>query len=129
MHAGHVEMFKEAKEVCQFLVVGVQEDPSIDRKEKNKPVQSYQERITMVESCKYVDEVVLYKTEKELYDLIKDIMPDVRIIGSDWKGQQFTGYDLDIEVYFNSREHNYSTSELRRRVFDAEYQKVKNEKK
>ena len=129
MHAGHVEMLKEAKEVCQYLIVGVQEDPSIDRKEKNAPVQSYEERVTMVESCRHVNEVVLYKTEKDLYDLIKALSPDVRIIGSDWRGKQFTGYDLDIEVYYNSRDHKYSTSELRKRVFNAESQKVENEKK
>ncbi len=129
MHAGHVEMLKEAKEVCQHLVVGVQEDPSIDRKEKNAPVQSYKERVTMVESCKYVDEVVLYKTEKELYDLIRDLNPDIRILGSDWCGKQFTGYDLDIEVYYNRREHGYSTSELRNRVYLAESQRANNEKK
>lgn len=124
MHAGHVMMLKEAKDVCEYLIVGVQEDPTIDRKEKNKPVQSYEERVAMVESCKYVNEVVLYKTENDLYDLLKEVNPDIRIIGSDWKGKKFTGYDLDIEVYYNTREHNYSTSELRKRVFLAESQKA-----
>ncbi len=129
MHTGHMLMLKEAQEVCEFLVVGVQEDPTIDRKNKNKPIQSYEERIEMVKSCKYVNEVVLYKTEKDLYGLLKEIKPDVRIIGSDWKGKKFTGYDLDIEVYYNKREHDYSTSNLRKRVFLAESQKAENEKK
>ena len=129
MHAGHVLMLKEAKEVCEFLVVGVQEDPSIDRDNKNKPIQTYEERIEMVQACKYVNEVVLYKTEKDLYGLLKEMKPDVRIVGSDWKGKKFTGYDLDIEVYYNKREHNYSTTNLRRRVFLAESQKALNEKK
>lgn len=129
MHTGHMLMLKEAKEVCEFLVVGVQEDPTIDRKNKNKPIQTYEERIEMVKSCKYVNEVVLYKTEKDLYGLLKEIKPDVRIIGSDWKGKKFTGYDLDIEVYYNKREHDYSTSSLRKRVFLAESQKAENEKK
>lgn len=129
MHTGHMLMLKEAKEVCEFLVVGVQEDPTVDRKNKNKPIQSYEERIEMVKSCKYVNEVVLYKTEKDLYGLLKEMKPDVRIIGSDWKGKKFTGYDLDIEVYYNKRDHDYSTSSLRKRVFLAESQKAENEKK
>ena len=129
MHAGHSLMLKEAKSVCQYLIVGVQEDPSIDRSDKNKPIQSYEERVEMVSSCKYVNEVVLYKTERELYGLLKDLTPDVRIIGSDWRGKKFTGYDLDIEVYYNSREHNYSTSELRKRVHMAESLRANNEKK
>ena len=129
MHTGHMLMLKEAQEVCEFLVVGVQEDPTVDRKNKNNPIQSYEERIEMVKSCKYVNEVVLYKTEEDLYGLLKEIKPDVRIIGSDWKGKKFTGYDLDIEVYYNKREHDYSTSSLRKRVFLAESQKAENEKK
>lgn len=129
MHPGHVLMLKEAKSVCQHLIVGVQEDPSIDRPDKNEPIQTYEERVEMVSSCKYVNEVILYKTEQDLYGLLKDIKPDIRIIGSDWRGKKFTGYDLDIEVYYNSREHNYSSSDLRKRVHMAETQKVNNEKK
>ena len=128
MHAGHVQMLSEAKQACEWLIVGVQEDPSIDRPGKNRPVQSYDERIAMVSACRYVNEIVTYKTEADLYELIKEINPDVRIIGSDWKGKDFTGHDLDIKVYFNSREHTYSTSELRKRGFEAESQKEKNAK-
>ncbi len=123
MHAGHVKMFEEAKRVCEYLIVGVQEDPSIDRPKKNKPIQSYDERITMVSSCRHVDEIVTYRTESDLYNLLQEIKPDVRIIGADWQGKDFTGHDLDIKVYYNSREHNLSTSELRYRVFVAESQK------
>ena len=94
LHAGHALMLKEAKEQCDYLIVGVQYDPSLDRPNKNRPVQSYEERVTMVKSIKYVDEVVLYETEEDLYSLLEKIMPDVRIIGSDWKGKKFTGHDL-----------------------------------
>ena len=120
LHAGHALMLKEAKDHCTHLIVGVQEDPSVDRPNKNKPVQSYEERKIMVQSIKYVDEIVTYSTEADLYDLLKELKPDVRIIGADWKGKQFTGFDLPIKVAFNTRDHGYSTSELRQRVHWAE---------
>ena len=124
LHAGHVLMLKEAKSVCDYLIVGVQSDPSIDREEKNIPIQSYDERKTMVESIRYVDEIVLYDTEKDLINLLKTIKPDIRIIGADWKGKKFTGYDLEIEVFFNSRSHDWSTSSLRKRVFESERKNI-----
>ncbi len=127
LHAGHALMLEEAKSVCDHLIVAVQYDPSADRTEKNRPIQSYEERITMVKSIRYVDEVVLYETEKDLYDLLKKINPDVRIIGADWKGKEFTGFDLPIEIYFNTRDHKWSTSSLRKRVFKAEILKQNNE--
>jgi glycerol-3-phosphate cytidylyltransferase len=120
LHAGHVLMFKEAKSVCDLLIVGVQSDPSIDRPEKNKPIQSHKERIIMTESIKYVDQIVLYNTEEDLDTLLKEIKPDIRIIGVDHKGKPYTGNDLNIEAYFNSRNHKWSTSELRERVYRAE---------
>ena len=123
LHAGHAMMLKEAREQCDFLIVAVQTDPSIDRPEKNKPVQSYKERITMVESIRYVDQVRTYSTESQLVNLLKSINPDVRIVGADWKGKEFTGHELDIEVYFNSRDHGWSTSDLRDRVYKAELEK------
>tara|TARA_Y100000591_G_C21527761_1_gene542581 strand:+ start:159 stop:653 length:495 start_codon:yes stop_codon:yes gene_type:complete len=123
LHAGHALMLKEAKESCDHLIVGVQGDPSIDRPGKNKPVQSYEERVTMVKAIRWVDEVVLYNTEEELYKLLEDIKPEVRIIGADWKGKPFTGFNLPIKVVFNSRDHGYSSSELRSRVMNAEIQK------
>jgi len=120
LHTGHALMLEEAKAACDYLVVGVQSDPSIDRSEKNKPVQDYQERILMVRAIKYVDEIVLYETEEDLFNLLEQLKPDVRILGADWEGKKFTGWDLPIEHYFNSRDHTYSTSSLRKRIFRAE---------
>lgn len=124
LHTGHALMLKEAKTVCDYLIVGVQSDPSIDRPEKNKPVQTYEERIISTESIKYVDEIVLYDTEEDLYNLLKNINPDIRIIGSDHKGKPYTGDDLEMETYFNSRDHIWSTSYLRERVYEAEKKKL-----
>lgn len=120
LHTGHALMLEEARAACDYLVVGVQSDPSVDRSEKNKPIQDYQERILMVRAIKYVDEIVLYETEEDLLGLLKQLKPDVRILGADWKGKRFTGWDLPIEPYFNSRDHAYSTSSLRKRIFHAE---------
>ena len=123
LHAGHAMMLEEAKSYCDYLVVAIQSDPTLDRKTKNKPVQSYEERITMLRAIRYVDEITYYDTENDLYELLKRIKPDVRVIGADWKGKEYTGHDLDIPVVFNSRNHGYSTSELRRRVYEAELKK------
>lgn len=123
LHAGHAMMLQEAKSHCDYLVVAIQSDPTLDRNNKNKPVQSYEERITMLRAIKYVDEVTFYDTEHDLYELLKRVNPDVRIIGADWKNKEYTGHDLDIPVVFNSRNHGYSTSELRRRVYEAELKK------
>ena len=123
-HYGHVLMFEECKDFCDYLIVGVQSDPSIDRPEKNFPIQSHEERLGLVKSIKHVDEVRSYTTESSLIDLLKEINPDVRIIGADHKGTRFTGYDLDIKIIFNSRDHGFSTSELRNRVYKAEKKKL-----
>ena len=127
LHAGHSLMLKECKEYCDYLIVGLQKDPNIDRPEKNKPVQSYEERNEMINSIKWVDQVVYYDTEKDLYEILQKIKIDVRIIGADWKNKKFTGHDLNIKVVFNSRDHGYSTSDLRKRVYEAELKKEKNE--
>jgi glycerol-3-phosphate cytidylyltransferase len=124
LHAGHIMMLAEAKSYCDYLIVAIQSDPTLDRGSKNKPVQSYEERIIMLKAIRYVDEITYYDTENDLYELLKRIKPDVRIIGSDWQGKQYTGYDLDIPVIFNSRNHGYSSSELRRRVYEAELKKI-----
>jgi glycerol-3-phosphate cytidylyltransferase len=133
LHAGHALMLEECKKHCDWLVVGVQSDPSIDRSEKNKPVQSYEERQIMVKSIKWVDEVVTYDTEKDLVDLLQEMknnnIIDVRIIGADWQGKRFTGDHLPIPVIFNKRDHGYSTSELRQRVAAVEYLKKENKLK
>ena len=118
-HAGHVMMLKEAKEHCDYLIVGLQTDPTIDREWKNKPIQSVFERYVQLEACKYVDEIVPYATEKELKDILTSYPIDVRIIGEEYRDKQFTGYDLPMEVYFNSRQHSFSTTELRQRVLNT----------
>jgi len=116
LHAGHVEMLTEAKRVCDWLIVGLQMDPSIDRKTKNKPIQTLEERDIQLRAVKYVDEVVIYETEEDLFNLLVYLKPDVRILGVDHKGKEFTGHELDTELYFNSRDHKWSTSELRERT-------------
>jgi glycerol-3-phosphate cytidylyltransferase len=123
LHAGHALMFCEARAQCDYLIVAVQTDPSLDRPSKNSPIQSYEERTTMVNAIRWVDEVCHYDTESQLYELLQEINPDVRIVGADWQGKEYTGYDLDIEVYFNSRDHEWSTSSLRDRVYVSEEKK------
>ena len=118
-HAGHVMMLKEAKTQCDYLIVGLQTDPTIDRPQKNKPVQSILERYIQLEACKYVDQIVPYATEKDLKDLLVSYPIDVRIIGEEYRNQQFTGYNLPMEVYFNSRQHSFSSTELRARIAQA----------
>ena len=120
LHTGHALMLEECKEHCDYLIVGVQSDPSLDRSTKNRPIQDWDERITMVKSIRWVDEIITYDTEADLRSLLIRINPDVRIVGADWKGREFTGHDLPIRVVFNRREHGYSTSNLRERVYQQE---------
>ena len=116
-HAGHVLMLEEAKTVCDYLIVGLQTDPSIDRKEKNKPVQSIVERQIQLEGCKFVDEVTIYDTEDDLMQILETIEWDVYVIGEEYKNKFFTARGKYIDkCYFNSRPHDFSTSELRERV-------------
>ena len=124
-HAGHILVFKEAKDVCDYLIVGLHSDPSLDRPEKNKPIMSLEERKIILEAIKYIDEIFIYDREAELYDILKknEFGIDIRIIGIDWKGKPFTGHDLPLPVYFNSRDHGFSTSALRDRIFEAEAKK------
>jgi glycerol-3-phosphate cytidylyltransferase len=113
-------MFKEAKESCDYLVVAVQTDPTIDRPNKNKPVQSIEERVGQVKAIRYVDVVLIYETEEQLVELIKSTNPDVRFVGEDWRGKEFTGHDIpDVEIIFNSRNHKYSSTALRKAVIEA----------
>lgn len=123
-HAGHVMMLKEAKDQCDYLIVGLQTDPTVDRSWKNKPVQSVFERFVQLQACKYVDEIVPYATEKELRDILTSYPIDVRIIGEEYRDQRFTGYELPMEVYFNSRQHSFSTTELRQRVTEKTEEKT-----
>lgn len=122
-HAGHIMMLKEAKTKCDYLIVGLQTDPTIDRDWKNKPVQSVFERFVQLQACKYVDEVVPYATEKELLDILQSYPIDVRIIGEEYQGKKFTGDTLPIGIHFNKRQHSFSTTELRQRVADSEAKK------
>ena len=118
-HAGHIMMLKEAKSQCDYLIVGLQTDPTLDRPEKNKPIQSVFERFVQLDACKYVDEVVVYATEKDLMDILLSYPIDVRIIGDEYEHKHFTGKELDIPIYYNSRKHSFSTTELRERVTNA----------
>jgi glycerol-3-phosphate cytidylyltransferase len=113
-------MLREAKEQCNYLIVGLQTDPTIDRPEKNKPVQSVFERFIQLNACVYVDEVVVYATEKELRDILLSYPIDVRILGEEYRGKEFTGHEIEMEYYFNERKHSFSTSELRQRVIEAQ---------
>lgn len=118
-HAGHIMMLKEAKSVCDYLIVGLQTDPTIDRPEKNKPIQSVVERFIQLESCKYVDEVVVYATEKDLLDILYSYPINVRIVGEEYKDKEFTGKELEhITLHYNQRKHSFSTTELRMRVIE-----------
>ena len=124
-HAGHIMMLKEAKSKCEYLIVGLQTDPTIDRPEKNKPIQSVVERFIQLESCKYVDEVVVYATEKDLIDILYTYPINIRFVGEEYRDKEFTGKDLEhIEMYYNSRRHSFSTTELRHRVIER-YKKEK----
>jgi glycerol-3-phosphate cytidylyltransferase len=118
-HAGHVMMLREAKEQCDYLIVGLQTDPTLDRPEKNKPVQGVFERFVQLNACVHVDEIIPYATEKELKDMLLSFKIDVRILGEEYKGKEFTGHDIPMEFYFNQRKHSFSTSELRQRVIEA----------
>ena len=120
LHAGHVAMLREAKSVCDYLICGVQVDPTMDRPNKNKPVQSIVERQAQLAAIKYVDEVIIYCTESDLCDIINMYPIDVRILGEEYRDKDFTGKDecrkRGIQLYFNKRDHRFSSSDLRKRV-------------
>lgn len=116
-HAGHVLMLQEAKTVCDHLIVCIQTDPSIDRAEKNKPIQSIVERQIQVTACKYVDEVIVYNTEADVLEILKSVEWDVRILGDEYREKEFTGRSESFDrCYFNQRPHEFSSSSLRMRV-------------
>lgn len=123
LHAGHVAMLREAKSQCDYLICGLQVDPSLDRPTKNKPVQSVVERYTQLAAVRYVDEIVPYVTEADLEDILAAYPIAIRILGDEYKDKDFTGRDIckkrGIELYFNKRDHRFSTSELRSRIADA----------
>lgn len=119
LHAGHVLMLKECKEQCDYLIVGLHTDSTFDRPEKNKPIETVEERTIRLEGCKYVTAIIKYNTEKELYKILVKLKPTIRFIGADWKGKHFTGDDLPIKVIFNSRNHDFSSRNLRERIKNA----------
>lgn len=128
LHAGHIAMLSEAKNHCDYLICGLQTDPTIDRPDtKNKPVQSIVERQIQLAACRYVDEVVVYQTEQDLVDLLLILPVDVRILGVEYQNQDFTGRgegaDKGITHIFNSRDHSFSSSGLRKRVAESEAKK------
>lgn len=120
LHAGHVMMLREAKAQCDYLICGLQVDPSVDRPEKNSPIQSIVEREAQLAAIKYVDEVIIYCTEDDLCDIINMYPIDIRILGEEYRDRDFTGKDeckkRGIQLYFNKRDHRFSTSDLRKRV-------------
>ena len=129
LHAGHIAMLSEAKNHCDYLICGLQTDPTIDRPEtKNRPIQSIVERQIQLSACRFVDEIVVYTTEQDLVDLILTLPIDVRILGREYEDTNFTGrsegHGMQIEHVFNSRDHSFSSSSLRKRVVAAETEKV-----
>jgi len=123
LHAGHVVMLKEARESCDHLIVGLQTDPSIDRQEKNTPIQSVYERYIQLSSIEYVDTVIPYDTEQSLIDLLESQNIDVRFVGEDYKDKSFTGDNLPIKIQYTNRKHSFSTTNLRKKVYDGENSK------
>ena len=128
LHAGHILMLAEAKNVCDYLIVAVQTDPTIDRPQsKNKPVQSIVERYVQLSAVRFVDQIIVYETEKDLEDLLMFLPISIRIIGEEYKDKDFTGKsiceDRGIKMWFNSRSHRFSSSELRQRTYQSELTK------
>ncbi len=124
LHAGHITMLKEAKEHCDYLICGLNVDPSIDRLDKNSPIQSIAERYIQLSAVKYVDEIIPYYHEKDLTEILKSYTIDIRILGEEYKDKDFTGRELcdrlGIKLYFNKRNHDFSSSELRKRMYDRQ---------
>lgn len=124
LHAGHVKMLEEAKQNCDYLIVGLQTDPTLDRPTKNKPTQTVVERYIQLKACKFVDEIVPYATEQDLEDILKSFTIDVRILGDEYKEKDFTGRtyceEKGIELYFNTRDHRFSSTNLRHEVYQKE---------
>ena len=128
LHSGHIAMLREADRICNSLIVGLQVDPSIDRPEKNSPVQSLIERYIQLSALKFVNEVIPYQTENDLEDILSMFQINVRILGEEYKDKDFTGKDIckkrGIQLYFNKRDHRFSSTELRQRVHKSEIAKI-----
>jgi glycerol-3-phosphate cytidylyltransferase len=122
LHAGHISMLREAKENCDYLICGLQIDPSVDRPSKNSPIQTIVERQVQLSAVKYVDEIIVYRTEQDLEDILEMYHIDMRILGDEYRDKDFTGKDIckkrGIQLYFNKRDHRFSSSELRNQVIE-----------
>ena len=120
LHAGHIEMLREAKSQCDYLICALQIDPSVDRPNKNKPAQTIVERYTQLQAVRFVDEIIPYLHENDLEDILNMRKINVRILGEEYRDKEFTGRDIckkrDIKLYFNERDHRFSSSDLRERV-------------
>jgi len=120
LHAGHVQMLRDAKDRCEYLICGLQVDPTLDRPEKNKPIQTVVERYTQLKAVSYVDEIIPYITETDLEDILAMYHINIRILGEEYRDKDFTGKDIcrkrDIDLFFNKRDHRFSSSDLRKRV-------------
>lgn len=129
LHAGHIAMLSEARNHCDYLIIGLQNNAKWDRPEKNQPIQSIVERQIQLSATRYVDEIVVYNTEKDLEDLLLILPVDVRILGVEYADKEFTGKQIcinrGIEIVFNGRDHSFSSSSLRKRVAEAELEKDK----
>lgn len=119
LHPGHILMLADAKAQCDILIVGLHVDPSVERPDKNKPVQTVDERLMILQSIRYVDEIRTYETEAELVDLLWSIRPDVRVLGEDWRGKPITAPDAARRIHWHKRDHNWSSTEMRRRIWEA----------
>lgn len=119
LHTGHITMLEEARKQCDYLIVGLHTDPTINRPSKNKPVQTTYERFVQLKGCKFVDEIIPYDTEEDLVNLLQMVNPDVRFIGEDYRGKPFSGNELPIKITYTLRRHNFSTSNLRKRIQNA----------
>lgn len=117
-HSGHLIMFEECKKQCDYLIVGLHTDPTIDRPEKNKPIQTIFERYMQLRACKFIDEIIPYDTEEDLYNLLVSIKPDIRFMGADWQGKPNYSRDKlpEMKIFYNDRKHSFSSSSLRHRI-------------
>ena len=119
IHPGYIHMFMDAKTVCENLVVLLQTDPTVDRPEKMKPTQSPEDRELILRSIRFVDDVVFYTTEKDLYNLLKKDFYDVRILGTDYLDKNYTGKDLGREIYWHDRSHGYSSTKFKKNIMES----------
>lgn len=124
LHAGHVDMLRQAKDQCDYLIVGLHTNPQLDRASKNKPIQTVFERYMQLRANRYVDEIIPYETECDLEDILSTLAIDIRILGQEYKDKQFTGHDIcthrNIEIFYNTRDHRFSSTDLRARIAEAE---------